>query len=55
VSRTVNRAKGSRNAAQWLPIDGFARRFVTLQNQIKTRYGLSVTEAERAKMLEVLG
>jgi hypothetical protein len=55
VAKAVNQAKGSRSAAKWLPVDAFARRFVTLQVQIKTRYRLSVTESEKAAMLAVIG
>ena len=54
VSKGVNQSKSNRNAAQWLPIDDFRRRFVILQIQVKTRYRLSVTEAEAATMYEVL-
>ena len=54
VSASINRSKGGKNAALWLPIPEFRPRYVIMQIQIKTRYRLSVTEAEAARMREIL-
>ena len=55
VSSSVNRSKGDRSAAGWLPSEGFRVRYVVMQIQVKTRYRLSVTEAEAETMRTVLG
>jgi hypothetical protein len=57
VARSVNRAKGNRDAAHWPPANprtDFRRRFVTLQVQVKARYGLSVAESEATAIRAVL-
>jgi hypothetical protein len=57
VSQSVNRAKGSRNAALWLPQNpghDFRGRYIIMQIQIKARYRLSVTRSEAETMTQVL-
>jgi hypothetical protein len=58
VSVRADTSKGDRNAAEWLPDNpehDYRQRFVVLQIAVKVRYRLSVTEPEKAAMLEVLG
>jgi hypothetical protein len=57
VARAVNRAKGDKNAAEWLPPNprtDFRPRFVAMQITVKAAYRLSVTESELAAMRAVL-
>jgi hypothetical protein len=56
VSGAVNEAKSDADAASWLPpYRPFWCAFVTRQVQVKAKYGLWVTAAERAAMERVLG
>jgi hypothetical protein len=55
VDGPSNDAKGNRNAAEWLPPDtGYRCVYVTRQIQVKAKYRLWVTDAERAAMTRVL-
>jgi hypothetical protein len=55
TARAVNTKKSDHPAHEWLPpVDAFRARFVILQVAVKTRFRLSVTEAEAARMREVL-
>jgi len=55
VSGPVNEAKGDADAASWLPpYKPFRCAFVTRQVQVKAKYGLWVTAAEREAMRRVL-
>lgn len=52
---TTNASKGGSDAATWLPPNKAYRcEYVTRQAQVKARYGLAVTAAERDAMLRVL-
>ena len=55
MSKTANQHKSNRNAAGRLPVEGFRRRFVIVQIQVKARYRLSVTEPEAVAMRTVVG
>jgi hypothetical protein len=51
----VNREKGGKNAAEWLPPNrAYWQRYVITQIQIKTKYELSATESELAVMRAIL-
>ena len=55
VGGAVNKAKGDGDAATWLPPDTAYRcTYVARQVEVKAAYGLWVTPAERAAILEVL-
>ena len=55
VDASANRSKGDGDAATWLPPNKRYRcAYVSRQATVKTKYGLSVTPAERAAMLGVL-
>ena len=55
VSGSVNQAKGDGDAAEWLPPDvGYRCTYVTRQIEVKARYDLWVTAAERDAMAGVL-
>ena len=54
VSATATRQKGDGDAATWLPRPGFRCEYVRRQVEVKAAYDLWVTEAERARMAEVL-
>jgi hypothetical protein len=57
TSRESNLAKGDKSAAGWLPegpAAGFRSRFAILQVLVKSRFRLSVTEAEGAALRGVL-
>ena len=55
VGGAVNQAKGDGDAATWLPPDTAYRcTYVARQVEVKAAYGLWVTPAERAAILEVL-
>ena len=55
VSGSANQAKRDADAASWLPpYKPFRCAFVTRQVQVKAKYGLWVTAAERAAMARVL-
>jgi len=52
---SANRAKGSSNAAEWLPRNkAFRCQYVATQVSVKRKYALSVTAAEKAAMSRVL-
>ena len=52
----VNASKGDGDAATWLPPNtNYRCPYVARQIAVKTRYNLSVTKAEKAAMLRVLG
>ena len=52
---SANRAKGSSNAAEWLPKHkAFRCQYVATQISVKRKYALSVTAAEKAAMSRVL-
>ena len=52
---SANRAKGSSNAAEWLPKHkAFRCQYVATQISVKKKYALSVTAAEKAAMSRVL-
>ena len=52
----TNQAKGDSDAASWLPPDvGYRCRYAARQVAVKHAYALSVTAAERAALLRVLG
>jgi hypothetical protein len=52
----ANRQKGDADAATWLPPnDGFRCRYIARQVAVKAKYGLWVTNAERAAIERVLG
>lgn len=56
VDGPTNQAKGNGDAATWLPpVKGFRCTYVATQIEVKTRYGLWVTPAERDAMQTVLG
>lgn len=51
-----NRGKGDRNAAEWLPKNNsFRCTYVSTQIEVKAKYAMSVTEAEKAAMVAELG
>jgi hypothetical protein len=55
VDGSTNESKGSGDASQWLPPNrGFRCAYVTRQIQVKTRYHLWVTPAEKSAMTKVL-
>jgi hypothetical protein len=55
VSASANRQKGDADAATWLPANtSFRCAYVARQVEVKRKYGLSVTPAERNAMLRVL-
>lgn len=55
VDGTTNQAKGDGDAATWLPPNkGFRCSYVTRQIQVKAKYGLWVTQAEKTSMQKVL-
>jgi len=55
VSRAANQAKRDADAASWVPpYKGFRCAFVTRQVQVKAKYGLWVTAAERDAIRRVL-
>jgi len=55
VSSTANQAKGDGDAATWLPSNkDFRCQYVTIQIQVKTKYGLWVTQAEHDAIQTVL-
>jgi hypothetical protein len=55
VSREVNTAKSDSDAASWLPpYKPFRCAFVTRQVQVKAKYGLWVTAAERDAIRRVI-
>lgn len=55
VDSSANRSKGSGDAATWLPANKASRvGYVTRQIQVKTKYRLWVTKAEKAAMIRVL-
>jgi hypothetical protein len=55
VDSRANMAKGDSDAASWLPpVKGYRCPYVARQAQIKARYGLAVTEAEKQAMLTIL-
>lgn len=56
VDGATNQSKGDRDAAEWLPPNGAVRcAFAARQVAVKARYGLWVTEAERAALASALG
>lgn len=56
VDGPTNEKKGDGDAATWLPPNKpFRCQYVTRQIDVKTKYGLWVTQAERAAMARVLG
>jgi hypothetical protein len=55
VSASINRQKGDKNAAEWLPPnESFQCRYVIYQVNIKHDYKLSVTTSEKATISEAL-
>ena len=55
TSESVNRSKGSKDAADWLPENTeYWCKYVIQQIEIKKFYNLSVRQAEKDKMQEVL-
>ena len=55
VSASINRQKGDKNAAQWLPPnEEFQCRYVVNQLNIKYKYALSVTDSEKMTMTNIL-
>lgn len=55
VDGETNQEKGAANAAQWLPPNqAFHCEYVSRQIEVKARYGLWVTSAEKKAMLAVL-
>lgn len=51
----LNQEKSDNDASGWLPPNkGFRCAYVARQVAVKTKYGLSVTKAEKAKMVDVL-
>lgn len=55
VDGPANQKKGDSDAASWLPSNkGFRCRYVARQVAVKAKYGLWVTEAERAAMKRVI-
>lgn len=55
VSASENRSKGDREASAWIPKNKSARcSYVSAQIQVKTKYELSVTKAEKKAMQDVL-
>lgn len=55
VDGPANSAKGKGDTATWLPANkGFRCEYVSVQVQVKAKYGLWVTEAERTAMSGVL-
>ncbi|WP_284328402.1 GmrSD restriction endonuclease domain-containing protein [Demequina litorisediminis] len=55
VDAGENRSKGDDDAAEWLPpAEEFRCEYVARQVAVKTKYGLWVTPAERAAMVDVL-
>jgi hypothetical protein len=55
VDAPANRAKSDKDASEWLPVEDFQCEYVTRQIQVKSKYGLSVTESEKSAILEALG
>ena len=56
VDASANRQKGDGDTATWLPRNkAFRCTYVARQVSVKLKYALSVTRAERAAMLRVLG
>ncbi len=53
VTRHQNESKGDKDASEWLPFNAQCR-FVARQVAVKAEFGLWVTKAERAEMVEVL-
>ncbi|HEX2809588.1 MAG TPA: DUF1524 domain-containing protein, partial [Kineosporiaceae bacterium] len=55
VATSVNKAKGDRNAAAWLPPrTSYRCRYVARQVAVKSKYGASVAPAERAAIGRIL-
>lgn len=55
VDAPANRAKGDKNAAEWLPPNGsFQCKYVVSQVNVKAKYMLSVTSEEYDAMVKVL-
>jgi hypothetical protein len=55
VKGSLNSQKGDGDAATWLPPNkAFRCEYVTRQIQVKAKYGLWVTKAEKEAMLRVM-
>jgi hypothetical protein len=55
VDASANRAKGDKDAAAWLPPNAsYQCTYVAKQVQVKSKYSLTVTPAEKAAMKKVL-
>lgn len=55
VSASINRQKGDKDAARWLPPnEDFRCKYVVSQVEIKYKYALSVTMSEKSVMSDIL-
>ena len=54
VSSTANQQKGDGDAATWLPDKSFRCEYVSIQTQVKAKYGLWMTQAEHNTIQQIL-